>query len=279
MAMDTYRSTVFERTTLTFCIEGLQAREELLVKAFIRLLDHLTHQQWRYQPPDDKAHIDLLFANAGGTETFEARHGKLPPAVLELTDSGASGHGLLSWPLRPDALEKELNRLGGLATTAPVGTDVTQAADSVLLFPSAATSQALETDAALKLMRLKRWPPARLLVGTGRMRLATLLTGRAMALDELVQRSSLPHRACQTFVNELQQAGLLLYPTPSQAAVESGSSAVSSDAQVTPSPEHSNQIAARRYDTHSARMPSQTAVRPSLLARIRIRLGIGNAGQ
>ena len=257
--MDNARSTVFERTTLTFCVEGLQAREELLVKAFIRLLDHLTHQQWRYQVPDGKAHIDLLLAAPGSREAFAARHGKLPAALLELSSGGENGHGVLSWPLKPDALEKELNRLGGLATTEPVRAGTVKWVDTA---PAALSD---EPGAPPKAMRLTRWPPVNLLAGSGRMRLATLLTGKSMGLAELAHRSGLPLRTCQVFVNELQLAGLLRYPTPSENGTTDGSAVLSNE---------SNSPMSKRYDTHSTRLPGVTSAQPGLLARIRTRLGL-----
>ena len=40
--MESYRSTVIERSVLTFCVERLEAREELLCKSCVRLLDRVT---------------------------------------------------------------------------------------------------------------------------------------------------------------------------------------------------------------------------------------------
>ena len=266
--LDTCPSTRLERAVLTFCVEGLQPREELLVKSLIRLLDHLTHQQWRYQPPDGRAHIHLLLAAPGTSEAFAARNGKLPAALLELGHSGENGHGHghLPWPLRPDALERELNRLGGLATTQRA--DITQAnsaqVSSAQLLTSTATSQTQPLEAPAGAMRLQQWPSTHLLSGTGRMRLATLLTGQPMDVDELVRRSKLERHICQTFVNDLQRAGLLHYPAPVQPALIVGSPTTQpSPASPSGSQEVRNAIAAK---------PSLASA--GLLNRIRMRLGI-----
>lgn len=261
--VDSYPSTTVERTTLTFCVEGLEPREELLVKALIRLLDHLTHQQWRYQPPDGKAHIHLLLAAPGTSAAFAARYGQLPPTLLELSHGAGNGHGHLSWPLRPDALEKELNRLGSLAVTraAPV-----RQVSSTPLFTDIVTNQTRPLEAPAEMMRLQQWPPTHLLAGPGRMRLATLLTGRAMSMDELVYRSKLERRVCQTFVNELQHAGLLYNPMSSQPALATTSQTA----------EPSLAASSRPQEVRAAMLARSPLAPVGLLDRIRMRLRIGN---
>lgn len=236
--MTDYESTVLERSTLTFCVEGLPAREELLFKSFVRLLDHLTHQQWSYQPAAANQRIDLLVVADGVEPTRYHEAGQQPQAALRLGSSGANGHGYLSWPLKPGALEVELNRLGGLSIRQR-GAPHVQA-----LFTGAATGGQAVIDTAKDSMRLLQWPPARLLAGVGRMRLATLLTGKAMRLDELVRRSALPVEICQAFVLDLQRANLLT--SPSHAA----------------------------QPTHPQPAVLQKVTQPGLLDRIRLRLGI-----
>lgn len=259
--MDSCSSTHLERTGLTFCVEGLQPREELLVKSLIRLLDHLTHQQWRYQPPDGKEHIDLLLAAPGTSEAFAARYGGLPAALLELSHGGENGHGHLSWPLRPDALEKELNRLGGMAKTQYA----TWRINSMQLSPDVATRETKPLETPGRVMRLQQWPPTHLLTAPGRMRLATLLTGRPMDLDELVRRSKLEQYACQTFVNDLQHAGLLHYPMPVQPAL--------GDASHTIQPYLASASMPQRASADIAAKSPRAPI--GLLDRIRMRLGIG----
>ena len=249
--MDNYRSTAIERSTLTFCVEGLSAREELLFKAFVRLLDHLTHQHWSYQPPAAHQRIDLLVVADGVEPTYsKVPNSQLQP-VLRLGSAAADGRGYLSWPLKSNALENELNRLGAL-TTSQRGVLHGQ-----VLFSRADTGTPLATgDTTKDLMRLQKWPPSRLLAGNGRMRLATLLTGKAMSLGELVTRSSLPLPVCKAFVDELQSAQLLLSVgiTPTQSATQTP--------LLKPEP---------------ALQPKTTLpnlVQPGLLDRIRLRLGI-----
>ncbi len=206
--MTQYETTVLERSTLTFSVEGMPAREELLFKSFVRLLDHLTHQQWSYQPAAAAQRIDLLVVADGVQPTQYQGEGQPPQPVLRLGSSGGNGHGYLSWPLKPGALESELNRLGGLSITQR-GAQHVQA-----LFTGAATGERTVIDTSIDSMRLSQWPPAHLLAGVGRMRLATLLTGKAMKLDELHRRSALPVDVCQAFVLDLQRANLLMSRSP-----------------------------------------------------------------
>ena len=252
---------------LTFCVEGLQPREELLVKSLIRLLDHLTHQQWRYQPPGGRTHIHLLLAAPGTSDAFAARYGKLPAVLLELGYGGESGHGYLPWPLRPDALEAELNRLGSLATIQRADTtqpDTTQP-DTTPLLTGMLSSQTQPLEMPTGAMRLKQWPSSHLLSGPGRMRLATLLTGQPMDVGELARRSKLERRLCQTFVNDLQRAGLLHHPAPVQPAPAMGS----------PTTRPSPASPSMPQEVRTAIAAKPALVSAGLLDRIRMRLGIG----
>ena len=292
-----------KRATLTFSVEGLQAREELLIKSFIRLIDHLTKQQWVYQPPGGLAPIDLLLAAPGASAAFAARQGRLPLAVVEV-GSDSTSPNYLSWPLKPGALEIELNRVGELAAAeaaslhaARPGPGRDQQASALLAAamrpsPAAAANANENANVNAAVMRLKQWPPAHLLAGPGRLRLATLLTGRGMAMDELVGRSDLPQPMCETFVSELHRAGMLFHSAPihfgaGMAALHADRSRAERSTDIvdltdslftesfngapTDTPYGGS---ARSYDTHSPRIPGTAAAQPSLLARIRMRLGI-----
>jgi hypothetical protein len=70
-------------------------------------------------------------------------------------------------------------------------------------------------------MRMLRWPPARLLVAPGRLRLATLLTGRPSTVYDLQQDSGESLAACRVFFDDLTTAHLLMpAPTPTLIALE-----------------------------------------------------------
>ena len=244
--MNNHLSAAIERSTLTFCVEGLSAREELLFKAFVRLLGHLTHHNWSYQPPSAHQRIDLLVVADGVEPTYSKIPNIQLQPVLRLGSAAADGHGYLTWPLRSNALENELNRFGALTISrrgVPRGPT---------LFPAAAAGMPLATgDISKDSMRLQRWPPSRLLAGAGLMHLATLLIGKPMTLVELVSRSGLSLQACKAFVEGLQSAQLLLYvgTTPTQT------------------------------QTQTPVFKPEPASQPGLLDRIRMRLGIKSPGR
>lgn len=245
--MDALQNTTPERPTLTFCVEGLPVRGELLFKAIMRLLDHATHQQWRYHPPSRHERVDLLVFVEGSLPMLCESPNQLPQYMLQLGALGENGCGKLSWPFKPSELEKELNRVGELAVAQRNAQAYAMqfGVQKVSAEPAnATTATPVVFDATTALMRLQQWPPARVLSGPGRMRLATLLMGKAMSLGELAQRSALPLDLCEAFVRDLQPIGLL---------------AISSFGSQTAQPQ---------------RAPAPKVVQLGLLARIRMRLGI-----
>ena len=199
--MSNYPSTLLERSTLTFCSAGLHARDEMLFKTFVRMLDHLTHQHWRYQAPAEALRIDLLVTAEG----MLAEYSDIKTwQCLQLGATGPLRPGFLHWPLKPGELEKELNRVGAQCLAA-------RAKPSAAMLPTnSAVGAATHESARTTAIRLRQWPPADLLTGTGRMRLATLLTGKAITLDELAGRANLPLALCEAFVAQLHQAKLLI---------------------------------------------------------------------
>lgn len=240
MLMDTPRCTNLERSTLTFSVEGLQTREELLFKSFVRLLDHLTDQQWTYHPPAQNAHVDLLVVADGFLPTVCRHSGLSSQPLLKIATQGSNESGMLPWPIKPASLEQALNRLGSQALKQRV------ARNAKRQLTDAASGIPMTLDANSFLIRLHHWPPAGLLAGPGRIRLATLLTAKAMSLNELASRSALPIQLCKAFIEDLQRASLLL------------------SHGVTPQP------------ARQLLKPPPKATQPGLLDKIRMRLGIKN---
>jgi hypothetical protein len=234
--MDTNSSTVAERSTLTFCVQGLKTHEERMFKAYLRLIDSRTRQKWKGQALEVKPPADLLVL-ANGLEPNTSPGQALLPA-LRIGTSVDGAHSVLSWPLDSHDLEREMNRLGGHIIAQR------EASLKTALFAGPNTVAPLPDDAKLRQMRLRQWPPSRLLTGSGRMHLATLLTGKAMNLNELAYRSALPLPLCEVFFNELLQANLM---------VEASAPAQPETQQMT---------------------SAQKAVKPGLLTQIRMRLGI-----
>lgn len=199
--MDSLRTTDFGRRSLSFSIDGLPPRDEILFKSLVRLLDHLTFQKWVYRPPSGDYRVDLLVAAEWAVPTAYRYAHPVRQPVLTI-GKGIEREMYLPWPVQPQRLQAELNRIGNAA----VGVHQSGiAATSVAAMPDHFGTEGAQ------LFKLKQWPPARFLAGTGRMRLATLLAGKAMTLQELQQRSALPLPICQAFIADLQTSRLLVH--------------------------------------------------------------------
>lgn len=234
---------VRERAVLSFSVEGLTAREELLFKSYVRLLDHRSVHGWLYsaQPMHLRADfkVDLRVVTDGLDITL------IPQAqqLLTLGTIDRKRDAYLCLPLRANELEEAMNRQGALilssraALTPPGSTEPTGTSAHVYINLN-------ET------VRLLRWPPASLLGSPGRMRLATLMTGQPLTLAALQQRSGQPTQSCVEFVSDLKQAGCL------------GSLPSTAPAQ-----------------RPIAKPGAAPVVQPGLLARIRSRLGLQTGGR
>lgn len=235
--MTTIDTLAQNRATLTFSLHSLPAREEFIFKSIVRLLSHKSHQLWLYCPYYGGVRADLLVVAEGSIpRTSASDHGALQQ-VLTLGASGRSRDFYLRLPLRADELEAELNRLGDLIQASITASSQT-----------AAPAQPQELDIAFRLLR---WPPVALLATRERMRLATLMTGRAVTVSSLQKLSGAGLQTCSDFVDELRRAGLM--QDLASQSTRGGDLAI---------PSASKPAAAR------------AAGQSGLLARIRQRLGI-----
>jgi hypothetical protein len=235
--MEKTSSTPSTRAALSFTLQGLPFKEELLFKSIVRLLDHRTHQSWLHYSEAEGRKADLVvvtedseplpdFSGCGGTQR-----------VLTLGTAGAGRDGFLCRPLHSDAVEAELNRVGM----------------QIMYSRQNSQGQAPAMLAAIPL-RLLRWPSAGLVGTRERMRLATLLTSQPMNLTTLQQRSGLDASVCATFVTDLEKAGYLSTLAPLAASPQ--------DAVARPNGEAKDSA------------PAVRTIRPGLISRIRTRLGI-----
>ncbi|GER15109.1 hypothetical protein [Variovorax boronicumulans] len=186
-----------QRALLSYSVEGLPHREEVLLKSLIRLLDHRTHQNWSWKA--EQADLRVV----GDQVALAAASPQ--PAVPTLTVAHADPQRgpFLALPLHTDALEVVLNRLGamvvharglGLATTeVPIGEH--------------------------EEFRMLRWPPAAVLEAPIRLRLATLMSNRPASVLSLQQRSPATRQECADFLADLHRAGLLERAAPPGALV------------------------------------------------------------
>lgn len=244
-----------QRVSLGFSVEGLGARDEVLLKSLVRLLDHRTLHQWHHQPPGEGVALRVqgegvaLSAGSGGGALLAV--GREPPAAQV---------PFLRLPLHADALELMLNQLGAQALQHP-GPGKTPHPHH-LQPPVPGTPPAAAGWPAGETFRIVRWPPAHLLNSPQRLKLATLMVGQAMSLDVLQQRAGVALAECEAFVRDLLAAGLLQGPAgDGAAAVPLAAAMPSVQAQA------ANPI-------HPAQPPTPARAPSGLLARIRSRLGL-----
>ncbi len=243
------------RCVLSYSVEGLSSREELLFKSLVRMLNHCTEQIWNYDPHS----ADLL---------VQAKGSSVPPAmsqtvqqVLTVCAYGEEAECCVTLPLHFNQLEKQLNRLG------------------TLLLEARAQASTPEQPASQVLV-LRRWPQLALLTAPGRMQLATLLTGQPLTLAALQQRSGQPLANCMAFVAELRLADLL---APANADLPASTQPADLRLPEQPVLQMPPVVPVVTPIAVSASLlPRKTlsaAVQPGLLARIRSRLGLPGAQQ
>jgi hypothetical protein len=235
---------VADKSERRYGIEGLSDREALVLKSMIRLLDHRTHHTWKYAPSNTELMVVSEKRRAAGKPVMCAQQ------VLTLGVASSNQLGFLCMPVHARELEAELNRLGALIVpvnrTAPV--------------PSEAAGTTRPSGLEAQPMRMLRWPHSALLREPGRMRLATLMTGKQMTIEGLQRSSGESLAACSAFFEALQEANLLV-PGHKAPSAPLAPLAIGPQAMLRP----------------NASAPKNAAP-TSLLARIRTRLGIQGSG-
>ena len=227
------------RSPRKFSVSGLNSREELVLKSFIRLLDHRTQHAWQYAPLT----AELCFVAEGAKQSqLPTQQVQQIQQILMLGISSSNRPGYLQMPLRAHELEAELNRLGALIVP------VSQAVQASLDAPSTAPDKSLE----LQPMRMLRWPPSAVLKAPGRLRLATLMTGQQMTVYSLQQSSGESLAECRAFFGDLRAANLLAAAPGAQLPPQAGAQVVKP----------------------ASPPPQQNKTSISLISRIRMRLGI-----
>ena len=258
------------RASLSFNVEGLSARDEVLVKSLIRLLGHRTHQQWTFQA--DPAQAALHLRDADTAPATVALHSAVPVLVVGRTDPGQGA--FLRLPPHADEFEQLLNRLGTQILQAQALATRAQVERAEPAPPSVPVPQPLSDGS----FRLVRWPPAALLGEPWRTKLATLMVGQALPLDVLHQRSGVTLADCTAFVRELQQAGLVreavaASPTAGRASARALAAAPAAAPGVGGAGAAVSIANGPALLPIPSSLPTPPKAQPGLLARIRARLG------
>lgn len=174
---------------------NLPSAEVALVKTLFRLFSHGGSFRWTFvnAPP-----YDALLIDDSTPEGMNAEISRITKAVLRLTRMNTgSGPNTLERPIRAERLQSWLavteHSLRRSAQPAPEA------------FPPAA-----QTSFTPPRFKLRRWPAAVLLRGDAtRIRMATLLSRRALTTGELSVISQQPFETCEIFLHVLRAAGLI----------------------------------------------------------------------
>lgn len=185
--------------TLRLGAHALSPGEVVLVQTLFRLYGRDRPFPWTFvtAPPYDALLVD-------GTATDQAEH--MARAVLRLTRmNAADAPGTLQRPIRADRFQDWLRAIEA------------DLLEPTLVPPPAAVGPMGQVEAVR--FRLRRWPPAILLrADPRRVRLATLLSRRALCSVELAQLSQQTPAECQSFLSLLQSAGLVERDHPMPAS-------------------------------------------------------------
>ena len=211
-------------STLRLGAYKLPAAEVVLVQTLFRLYAHGDAFRWTFvtAPP-----YDALLADGTTDEGMSPAVDAMAKAVLRLTrmNSGQAPN-TLERPIRADRLQDWLKSTEhDLLQTRPA-TLIEEATQ-----PDAVEAEATTPAAPINPVRfkLRRWPPAVLLRSDpNRIRMATLLSRRALNAAELATISQQPVQECQAFLTTLQTTGLVdvqKEPAPAPAPAAAGAPA------------------------------------------------------
>lgn len=192
-------------STLRLGAYKLPAAEVVLVQTLFRLYSHGDTFRWTFvtAPP-----YDALLVDGTTDEGMNPDVDRMAKAVLRLTrmNSGRAPN-TLERPIRADRLQDWLKSTEhDLLQTRPA-TLIEEATQ-----PDAVEAEATTPAAPINPVRfkLRRWPPAALLRSDpNRIRMATLLSRRALNAAELATISQQPVQQCQAFLTTLQTTGLV----------------------------------------------------------------------
>lgn len=170
----------------TYAFAQLPMRDEVVFKSIVGLLAGRTHAQWRHVQNGD---ADLLVL--GGDSLSATTTPCTARAILKVTQQRTLNSELaVHWPLRANEVFERLQQVAQLLSQA------------------APSSQQFDPLCPYKLLR---WPSQALLgQAPANLRMATLLSARALNLEQLSARSAVELEDCLRLLRNLYKAGLLL---------------------------------------------------------------------
>jgi hypothetical protein len=174
------------RASLSYSIDKLSRRDEIVLKSTMRVLEHRFRHQWTCA----QTGADVLVTTEafGGLESHDM-------AVYLVCDVMVNNVAL-PLPLRAKDIETAFNRVG----------------DTVRQFQDSRSPDSIEALHDGDEFRLRRWPANALLNTRQRLTLAAVLSVRPCSVRSLQRRSNLPIGTCRDFLLDLFLAGLLAPP-------------------------------------------------------------------
>lgn len=204
--------------TLRLGTHMLPTAESNLIKTLLRLFKYDDQFRWVFvdAPPYDALVVDLLAADFARQDLLAAT-----PFILYIgQQTHQTGGDVLARPIHAEKLEAWLKNIDADAAIASAARQQRAAISASL---PVATSRA---DTGRQRFKLRRWPTAAIMRNDRqRIRLATLLSRRALKLDELASLSELSVDYCRDFLHVLKSTSLLdvLEPQPSGPALPAAS--------------------------------------------------------
>lgn len=225
-------------------VAGLAPKQELILKSMMRLIDHKLDHKWFHSTT--AMDLCMYAADFSGMAASACRDAK--GGLAHVLTLGAEKRGktdFLSLPLYAADLLQTVNQIGHVI-------QLKKYAASEIPLVNLHNMRVLSNS----FLRLKHWPPAHLVGTPDRIRMATLLNGSSLVMQELQHRSGYPLAACEAFVKDLVKAGLLELSQGLQQSVpvSTPSAAVEPSASLAPA-------------------------KPGLLDKIKMRLRLGVGAQ
>ena len=225
---------------LRFSVQSMAARDELILKTMVQALNRRFESQgkvrWTYAAANTAVDLQII-GDSLLPKTPRDLQIASAKSVLRVVHAPSAKHPYVLLPLRADELAIELEKLGSLATTPPelkksnalptlptiptlppsvekpfgdgpspvrFSTNANAAREPAQFVPTQLTNLG-----ELDVVRLKQWPPMALLINQNRMKLATVMNGRAMSIKTIQSRTGVAAPECQQFLAVLQAAGYL----------------------------------------------------------------------
>ncbi|TAG26931.1 MAG: hypothetical protein EAZ37_07265 [Burkholderiales bacterium] len=204
-----------QRATISYCISGVAAREQIVFKSLMRLLGPRLAHAWVYMPQGELAVVGDP-PNLAAGQTPQAHHLTIDQAQSLLTVGTEKNNGMhyLRLPIQANVMEVQLNALGSEITAARL-TGLRQASNVQSRQTMETQPQALPMAEPLAselplnasfvgTVSLKRWPSQHLVRSAAQIRMATILLRPKTTMKDFLALSGQPPENCLQFLHELR---------------------------------------------------------------------------